>query len=376
MISVIVPVYNAGEYLEACIDSVLSQDYGNLELILVDDGSTDGSGELCDAFAERDTRIKVVHQENGGVSRARNTGLDAARGDVIAFLDCDDYILPGMYESMIDRMDKSKAKIAVCTVIDEQENGNIRRWEKTGETMLITGRDALRRLVTGMGDRAGHRETIWFSVWNKLYDASIFKSGVRFDPETDSAEDVPVNLAAFAMADHILYYEKPYYFWRYRKESQSNLRAPKALRGGTRTSRYLFDCAKTLAEKDRPAAVTAAIRHFYWYYTGGVYALSQVKKRTKGDGPTAAQNAQGGNSGQLTPGNAQGGNNGKLTPEPGREDYINLRDEMRASLRAIAADPAYRKYTAGSFKAAVWLILHAPGLFGALWIVYRKLKRL
>ncbi|MCL1895440.1 MAG: glycosyltransferase [Clostridiales bacterium] len=349
MISVIVPVYNAGEYLEACIDSVLSQTYGNLELILIDDGSTDGSGELCDAFAERDTRIKVIHRENGGVSRARNMGLDAARGDVIAFLDCDDYILPGMYEAMIDRMDKAKAKIAVCTVIDEQENGDVRRWE-TGETMLITGRDALRKLVTGMGDRAGHRETIWFSVWNKLYDAGIFKSGVRFDPETDSAEDVPVNLAAFAMADHILYYERPYYFWRYRRESQSNLRAPKALRGGTRTSRYLFDCAKTLGERDRPAAVTAAIRHFYWYYTGGVYALSQAKKWAKEGGAGGA--------------------------EYSREDYISLRDEMRASLKAIASDPAYRKYTAGSFKAAVWLILHIPALFGAMWLFYRRLKRL
>lgn len=364
MISVIVPVYNAGVYLEACVDSVLSQTYGNLELILIDDGSTDGSGELCDAFALRDTRVRVIHRENGGVSRARNTGLDAAKGDIIAFLDCDDYILPGMYEVLIDKKYQAKARIAVCTVIDEQEDGSARRFD-TGETMLITGADALRNLVTGMGDNAGHRETIWFSVWNKLYDAELFNPGdepgsdecrrIRFDPETDSAEDVPVNLAAFSKTARILYYEKPYYFWRFRRESQSNIRAPKALRGGTCTSRYLFDCAKTLPESDRAAAVTAAVRHFYWYYTGGVYALSQARGGGfRGNGA---------------------GNNGHAE-RYSREDYLRLLEDMRASLKGISTDPSYRRYTAGRFKAAVWLILRAPALFGALWLFYRRLKRL
>jgi len=348
MISVIVAVYNAEEYLEECVESILTQSYRDIEIILVDDGSTDGSGELCDALAENDDRIAVIHRENGGVSKARNMGLDAARGDVIAFVDCDDYILPGMYEAMLDKMKETGARISVCTVIDEQEDGRRRRFD-SGETMLISGRDALRNLVTGMGDRAGHRETIWFSVWNKLYDAELFRSGIRFDPETDSAEDVPVNLAAFAQVDHILYFEKPYYFWRYRGESQSNMKVPEALRGGARTSRYLFDSAKTLPEKDRPSTVTAAVRHFYWYYTGCVYALAKARKLAK-----------------------------KKAAIPGREpeDYLRLRKYMRASLVAIVSDPFYKKYTDSRFKAAVWLILHAPGMFGMLWLFYRRMKRL
>ena len=359
MISVIMPVYDAEDYIEGSVDSILSQSYRNIELLLVDDGSTDGSGELCEALASRDGRVKVIHLQNGGVSRARNAGLDAAKGDVISFVDCDDYILPGMYETLVEKMEKAKARIAVCTVIDQQEDGGTRTVD-TGETMLITGRDALRNLVTGMGDSAGHRETIWFSVWNKLYDAKLFNpadtsddarvQGIRFDPDTDSAEDVPVNLAAFAQVDHILYYEKPYYFWRYRTGSQSDLKTPKALGGGVRTSRYLFDYAKTLSEGDRRAAVTAAARHFYWYFTACVFALNKAKAT---------------------------GRKAKASPE-GRapEDYLRLRADMVRDLKEIASDPVFKEYAAGRFKATVFLMTRAPGLFSAIWLVYRRLKNL
>ncbi|MDR3364248.1 MAG: glycosyltransferase [Clostridiales Family XIII bacterium] len=342
MISVIVPVFNAAEYLEECVSSVLDQSYSNIELILIDDGSTDGSGGMCETIAARDSRVTVIHRENGGVSRARNTGLDAAKGDIIAFLDCDDYILPGMYETLLEKMEQSGSRIAVCTVMDEQEGGSVRKVD-TGETLLISGRDALRQLVCGMGERAGNRETIWFSVWNKLYDAALFKEGggLRFDPETDSAEDVPVNLALFSAVHHILYYKKPYYFWRYRSESQSNLRAPAALRGGIRTSRYLFDYAKRFGEADRRAAVTSAIRHFYWYYTACVRSLYTARKEKRDI-----------------------------------SDYVALRADMAGQLRITVDDPAYAKYAGICFKAAILLMLHAPALFAALWLCYRKMKQI
>ena len=347
-ISIIIPVYNAESYLETCIESVLSQDYHNIELIIVDDGSTDGSGEICDAYAASDERIVVIHKENGGVSHARNVGLDAAKGEIISFLDCDDYILPGMYEDLLDRMEQSEAQIAICTVLDELEDGSIRRVD-TGETMIISGRDALFYLVTQMGDKAEHRETIWFSVWNKLYDAELFKSGIRFDPDTDSAEDVPVNLAAFSKIDRIVYYEKPYYFWRERADSQSSLMMPSALKGGTRTSRYIFDYAKTMPEENRKAAVSAAIRHFYWYYTGCVYALSLARRNER--------------KGTFS----RDGRSSK--------DYLLLGAEMRAAFREIVSDPYYRKYTFWRFKATMWFMLHLPGLFSAVWLIYRRLKR-
>ena len=97
LISVIVPVYNVEEYLDRCIESIVNQTYKNLEILLIDDGSTDNSYNICDKWAKKDNRIKVVHKENGGVSSARNVGLDVATGDYIGFVDSDDYISIDMY---------------------------------------------------------------------------------------------------------------------------------------------------------------------------------------------------------------------------------------------------------------------------------------
>ena len=101
-ISVIIPVYNVQDYLEECVNSILAQTYTNLEIILVDDGSKDNSGQLCDAFSKRDSRVKVIHKENGGVSTARNAGIESATGEYIAFVDADDYIAPDMYSRLMN----------------------------------------------------------------------------------------------------------------------------------------------------------------------------------------------------------------------------------------------------------------------------------
>ena len=107
MLSVIVPVYNTEKYLGDCIDSILAQSYDDFEIILVDDGSTDKSGTICDEYAERNNRVKVIHQENGGVTNARKTGVRNACGTYFSFLDSDDWIHPEMFERMVDRcMDK------------------------------------------------------------------------------------------------------------------------------------------------------------------------------------------------------------------------------------------------------------------------------
>lgn len=114
LISIIVPVYRAEKYLDRCVKSILNQTYINFELILVEDGSPDASGALCDRWAERDNRIRVIHKENGGASSARNRGLDIARGEYIAFVDSDDWIEPQMYEYLYVAMEKSKAQMAIC----------------------------------------------------------------------------------------------------------------------------------------------------------------------------------------------------------------------------------------------------------------------
>ena len=104
LISVIVPAYNVKSYLKRCTNSIINQTYQDLEIILVDDGSTDGTGILCDQIAQEDSRIVVIHKENGGLSDARNAGLDICAGDFISFIDSDDYIEPDMYECMMEEM--------------------------------------------------------------------------------------------------------------------------------------------------------------------------------------------------------------------------------------------------------------------------------
>ena len=114
LITVVVPVYNTGELLRECVDSILAQTYKNLEIILVDDGSTDSSGEICDQYSLKDSRISVYHQKNSGQASARNYALSIARGEYIGFVDSDDYIAPNMYETMVDSLERNDADIVVC----------------------------------------------------------------------------------------------------------------------------------------------------------------------------------------------------------------------------------------------------------------------
>ena len=119
MISIIVPVYKVEAYLDECVRSILGQTYTDLEVILVDDGSPDCSGAMCDAWAERDSRIRVIHKANGGVCSARNAGLDAARGEYVAFVDSDDWLEPEMYAAMMAKVQESGCDVVLCDCVKE-----------------------------------------------------------------------------------------------------------------------------------------------------------------------------------------------------------------------------------------------------------------
>ena len=114
LVSVIIPAYNIEDYIGRCLDSIISQTYKNLEIIVVDDGSRDYTGEILDNYAKKDRRIKVIHKENGGVSSARNKGIEAAEGDYIGFIDGDDLIEPEMYKTLVDLLEEENADIAHC----------------------------------------------------------------------------------------------------------------------------------------------------------------------------------------------------------------------------------------------------------------------
>lgn len=174
LISVIVPIYQVEAYLEECLDSILNQTYRQLEIILIDDGSTDRCGEICDRYASRDSRIKVIHQTNQGLSAARNAGMDMATGEFISFIDSDDYIDPHFYEKMVQGfLNYPEAPIIVCLTYKD-ENGCISyynpNWHTTQpifHSSFTLCEDCLLGKVTGV------------TVWNKLYRSILLKD-IRF----------------------------------------------------------------------------------------------------------------------------------------------------------------------------------------------------
>ena len=172
LISVIVPIYGVEKYLEQCLDSILNQTYQELEIILIDDGSPDRCGEICDRYASQDSRIKVIHQTNQGLSAARNAGMDIATGEYISFIDSDDYIAPHFYEKLLEGFkEHPEAKVTACQVY-KNEDGEISplnsKWNHQYSTIYSSRwcQDA----ILGKTN---------VTVWNKLYQAELLKE-IRF----------------------------------------------------------------------------------------------------------------------------------------------------------------------------------------------------
>lgn len=180
-VSVIVPVYNTEKYIHRCVDSLIHQTYSNLEIILVDDGSTDASGKICDDYGIQDTRVKVIHQQNGGQGTARNAGLDVAKGDYIAFVDSDDYVAVYMYEMVTDIFKRKKADIVCFKLHAGTEEGFIFP-EKDDSVEVTEGIKFLRNLYD-IKD--------FDSIVLKVYRKELFDD-IRFSDGRTMGEDVGV----------------------------------------------------------------------------------------------------------------------------------------------------------------------------------------
>ncbi len=212
-VSIIVPVYNTEAYLPACVESLLTQTHDDLELVFVDDGSTDGSGALLDAYAEKDPRIRVIRQKNGGVSAARNAGIDAATGAYIGFVDSDDTVEPNYVASLLHTFsDHPEIGVSICNrFIHGHPNGR-----ETGGTAgagrVLSPRDAIKNAVSIGKSFEGY-------LWNKLFSAEIFRENpdFRLDPSLAICEDLLLCVQIFA-AGHSAYYDPtPLYHYNYRE---------------------------------------------------------------------------------------------------------------------------------------------------------------
>lgn len=212
-ISVIVPVYNVEKYLDECVASICGQTYSDLEIFLVDDGSTDGSGAVCDKWKEADARIVVIHQENGGLSAARNAGLKMAKGKYLAFVDSDDRIAPDMYEKLMADMVEKDSDIAICAyqVIEEDGRERPARVED-----MAAGVYTPEQIVCGLYGNMRIR-TAMVVAHNKLYRKEIFE-GVEY-PVGKVHEDAYLIHELLLKSQRISVIRDRLYFYRIRSGS-------------------------------------------------------------------------------------------------------------------------------------------------------------
>lgn len=203
LISIIVPVYNVEKYINKCIDSIINQTYKNLEIILVDDGSTDSSGKICDDYAIKDNRIKVVHKKNGGVSSARNEGIRVANGKYIGFIDSDDWICNKMYEKLYNIAKKNDSEIVECNFIRLKKEEKIK--SKTANVINYTKKEYLKKFF-----KINSQECEYYP-WNKLYNAKLltenqYPIGIRQGEDAVGTYKSIINASRITKTTEVLYY--------------------------------------------------------------------------------------------------------------------------------------------------------------------------
>lgn len=210
LISVIVPIYKVEQYLTKCVESILNQTYRQLEIILVDDGSPDGSGAICDQFAKKDSRIRVIHKKNGGLSDARNAGIEIAEGTYLAFVDGDDWIEPDTYEAMLSLMKKYGTRIVCAGRYDENDDtGEISLGLCPQKEEVLPGTEVVRRIFRWDGMDS--------SACDKLFHRELFQN-IRF-PVGRVVEDVPTIYRVVLLAGETAMLPKPVYHYVHREKS-------------------------------------------------------------------------------------------------------------------------------------------------------------
>lgn len=208
-VSVIIPVYNAQQFLDRCVRSVLAQTLPGVEIILVDDGSTDQSGSMCDAYAAQHTRVRVLHLENGGPARARNMGIKIAQGTYIGFVDSDDYVDPAMFERLFEMAERTGSDITMCNY--EVDAAGLIRPAVMNYRSLYSGaevkNDLLRRYYTG--DHNG-----LYSMWNKLFRRSLIRDhSLKINEELRRGEDAWFVFDCLKAANVVSYLPEALYYY-------------------------------------------------------------------------------------------------------------------------------------------------------------------
>lgn len=212
-ISIIVPVYNVEDYLDECIQSILKQAHWDIELLLIDDGSKDASGRICDKYGMQDDRVKVIHKENGGVSSARNNGLKLASGDYIAFVDADDYIEPDMFKTLLYLSEEHNTDISISTVFIRNETA------RNDKTTVLQREDVLNTLLSMHISGEG---SIPCTMCDGIYRRELF-DGLTFPDDIHHYEDYLMKVMVVNRANNVVSTTHPFYHYRVREDSANHV---------------------------------------------------------------------------------------------------------------------------------------------------------
>lgn len=207
LISVIVPIFNVEAYLRPCIESILASTYTTLQIILVNDGSTDHSGEICDEYTRKDTRIEVIHQKNAGLSPARNSGMKAAKGKYISFIDGDDYIHPQMYEVLLEALQEGNYSFSMILGKQVYDNDKSYSIPSAYTKSILTQEIMIKSLFNHIHPQQGIKEVQAQVVWNKLYKRELLDN--EFFQETGT-EDTEFNCRIYQKSCQAVIYRYPH----------------------------------------------------------------------------------------------------------------------------------------------------------------------
>lgn len=216
LVSIIVSIYNTEKYLDKCINSLINQTYKNLEIILVNDGSSDSSLAICNRYAKTDKRIIVVDKENGGAAQARNLAISKSNGQYISFVDSDDYVANKFIELLVDNIDRAQADICACNYYKVYDNGNrIKNQHRRPTTIQLTNLDGVRDVLL-------ENSILETMLWNKLFKTELFTKNAIKMPEGEIYEDTRTLYRLLYYSNKIYYFDEPLYYYLQRPGSVMN----------------------------------------------------------------------------------------------------------------------------------------------------------
>lgn len=265
LISVVVPVYNVEQYVDKCINSIINQTYRNIEVIIVDDGSTDGSSFICEKYSKEDSRIEIIHKDNGGLSDARNRGIEISKGKYITFIDSDDYVDTDYIEVLYNAIKKYEADMSISTHKILFPNKTVNKYPF--EEYISTKEDILDKLL--------YDEGIDTSVWGKLYKISLFKD-IRF-PRGRLFEDAATTYKLIDKSNRIAVYSKPTYNYVIRENSISNVGFSEKKLDLIKSTQEMTDYIKT----KYPNLEKGCNRRLMFSYLATFTQLAKSKTRNK-----------------------------------------------------------------------------------------------